>query len=513
MSRTRKALVATGFTYAQWLLTALSGLFLTRFLIRALGQDLYGTWLATGSLLGYAGLADLGILGVMPWLFAEAEGAGDTAKIRKLLSHGLAAGAAGGLLYLIVALCVWSLLPQLLHLSLSDRETLRGPVLAMSVVTAIGYPMRLLSSLRLGLQDYAFMGSVGIAQTLLGLAIVVALTEGGAGLFGVALGAAVPPLVTGALALGRTLYSNPELLAGWVRLRWSSLTPIVTSGSGQWLGSMGWQLASASDGAVIAYLGHRSLVTSFTVTAGLGLTLMRLSWALPDSSSVGLAQLNAEGRTERVTKVVGALVRVHLLAAGLIACGVLAGNLGFVSVWIGRDLYGGALLNCALAINLIALSLVHGLMVPVAVLGRRLTVGLLTLLNGVLHIGLALILGHAWGLSGVAAATFLSALLTTIPAGLKMLAAITSLSVREIALRIAGPWVRRLVPCCGVALLANWAPTLTVAKDVDPRGVTALSLLAGAVVGIMYLLIMRPLMRDLPLSPGIRRLFVALRLA
>src|SRR5262249_1932783 len=66
MSRRRNALVATSFTYIQWGLAVLTGLFLTRFLVGSLGQALYGTWLATGALFAYASLADLGILGVMP---------------------------------------------------------------------------------------------------------------------------------------------------------------------------------------------------------------------------------------------------------------------------------------------------------------------------------------------------------------------------------------------------------------------------------------------------------------
>ena len=202
MSRRRKTLIASSFTYAQWGLTAFVGLFLTRFLIRTIGQDLYGTWLATGALLAYASLADLGILGVMPWLFAEADGAKDSGRMRSLLAHGLAASLAGGLVYLGAAVCLWKLVPTMLHLSVVDREALRGPVIAMVTVTSIGYPLRLFAALRLGLQDYSFMGVSGFAQTLLSLAIVVGLTLLGSGLYGIAVGAAVPGVLVGMAALG-----------------------------------------------------------------------------------------------------------------------------------------------------------------------------------------------------------------------------------------------------------------------------------------------------------------------
>jgi len=513
MSRTRKALVASGFTYAQWVLTALAGLLLTRFLIRTLGREVYGTWLATSALLGYAGLADLGILGVMPWLFAEADGANDGARMRKLVGHGLAAGVAGGAGYLFVALCAWVLLPAVLHVSPAELDSLRGPVIAMSLVTAIGYPLRFFGALRSGLQDFAFMGTVGIVQTLLTVGLVVEVTRLGAGLYGVALGAALPPLIGGLIALARTASRNQEFLQGWPRLRWVSLQPLLKSGMGQWLGSVGWQLAFASDGVIIAFLGHRELVPVYVVTSRLPLTLLQISWALPDSTAVGLAQLNAEGRQDRVAEVFAVLVRFHLITAGLIACGVLASNFGFVGTWVGLDLYGGATLNSVLALDVIALSVAHGFMVPLAVLGRRLSVGLLTLLNGISHILLALFFGRAWGLPGVALGTTLSALLTTIPGGIRMFAQVTSRTMRESAWKIAGDWSLRIAPCFLLAVIPNVLFTRTnVVGRLGSHPALLGSLITGVLTGMIYLAIMRPLLRFLPLSARIRRVFVALRL-
>jgi len=513
MSRRRKALVATAFTYTQLLVTAITGLFLTRYLIRLLGQNVYGTWLATAALLGYAALADLGILGVMPWLFAEADGAKDAARMRSLLVHGLASAVVGGAIYLVVAACVWKVLPGLLHLSSPATETLRGPVIAMSCVTAIGYPTRLFAALRLGLQDYSFMGSLGIAQTLLNLFLVVGLSPMMGGLYAVALGASVPPIVIGTLSLARTMSRNQDLLHDWPALHWSSLRPIMSSGAGQWLGSLGWQLAFASDAVVIGYLGHRDLIPMFDVTSRLGLTLMRLSWVFPDSASVGLAQLRAESASERSGHVVATLLRFHLLTAGLVACGILAANFGFVTTWVGHDLFGGAVLNGWFALDVLVLSVVHGLLVPVAVFGRRVTVGTLTLLNGGLHIGFALVLGRLWGLAGVAAATSVSAMVTTMPSGVKMLTEMTSLTMRTVLHRVGGPWLLRMMPCCGLAIAAGWAFTdAGFEARVGRNGAVVASLLVGAVVGVIYLVVMRPVMRELPFGPRLQSALAALHL-
>src|SRR5262249_39567466 len=156
--------------------------------------------------------------------------------------------------------------------------------------------------------------------------------------------------------------------------------------------------------------------------------LMQLSWVLPDSSMVGLAQLNAEGGRARIAEVVEGLLRFHLFTAGLIACGLLAGNAGFVAAWVGHSYFGGAGLNLVFALDVIVLSTVHGLVVPVGALGRRMTIGLLTAANGLVHIALALMLGRGLGLAGVALATAASGLLTTLPAGLLLLSRMTTLT-------------------------------------------------------------------------------------
>ena len=339
------------------------------------------------------------------------------------------------------------------------------------------------------------------------------LTLVGSGLYGIAVGAAVPGVLVGMAALGRTIARDRALLIGWPALRSSALRPIILSGTGQWLGSLGWQLASASDAVVLAYLGYRELVPVFVVTSRLGLTLMQLSWTLPDSTSVGLAQLKAEGQEQRTTDVIRSLLQFHLLAAGLVACGCLAANFGFVSAWVGQDLYGGASLNATIALGVVALSVVHGLMVPVAVLGRRMTTGLVTLLNGAVHVVLAVAFGRVWGLTGVALATVVSALVTTIPVGLAMLTAETRLRLRDVAMGIVLPWLWRALPCAAVAAIAGWAMMRPdVAGRIGNHGALLAGLVAGTIAGGTYLLGMRRIMRELPFGPRLRRALGTLRL-
>ena len=74
MSRTHRASIAASFAYLQFALSIVVGVGLVPFVLHRVGERLYGFWLASGEVLAYAAMADLGVMGVVPWLIAEADG-------------------------------------------------------------------------------------------------------------------------------------------------------------------------------------------------------------------------------------------------------------------------------------------------------------------------------------------------------------------------------------------------------------------------------------------------------
>lgn len=505
MSLRRNALVAASFAYLQAVLAFSANLFVTRMLLRVLGTDLYGLWLATGGLLAYAALADLGVFGAMPWLIAEADGEKNLAQKRNLIGHGLLAGGIAAGAYVVVAGSLWFLLPALVHLNESDQAVLSGPIQLIIGVTALGYPLRFFSALRAGLQDFKFVGAWNLIGTLLNAALTYTLLRCGFGLYAAAIASVVPPVLVDVACLVRTARREPELLHDLERPRLGRLRPILASGAGSWLWALGWKLALGADAILLAYLGYRHLVASFTITSRLGLTLMHLSWALPDSGSIGLAHLSGAGSRSRTTEVVRALLRLHLLPAGAIACALLASNAAFVHVWVGSELYAGARLNALLGLGIVAISVAHGLAVPPLILGSRLRVGAASLVHGLAHIALGLVLGHWFGLLGIAAATVTSSLLTTAPIGMRLLSLHTDITPRNVIRTLLWPWAVRLLPCATLALFIGWAAQYLPWTQTGTVGPLLFGGAAAATTVAIYLWATRAMLRELPLGPRLER--------
>jgi O-antigen/teichoic acid export membrane protein len=503
MSRHRRALISAAFTYGQWALSIVTGLVVTRLLLEQLGRAVYGMWTASAALIACAGFAELGLFAVLPWLIAESDGKKDDARIRSLLSQGLFLGAAVSVIFLMVAAGLYLALPHILHLSQGDLALLFRPLLVMVLLSALLFPLKVFNAALTGLQDVSFVGGIGVLQVTLNMVLTFCLTSLGHGLYGLALGTVLPTVAGSLLALWRTAQTRPDLLRQWQRPRLAECAPFVSGGLAGWMGTVGWQLAAAMDGVIIGYVGNVALVPVFSVTARLGLSLMQMAWTLPNSALVGLAQLKGEGAVERIREVVSALVRLHLLLAGGIVLVLLSLNATFVSLWVGPGMFGGTALNLSLALNVVVTSLVQSLVVPIAVLGMRMPIGLATLFNGLVHIGLAIPLGHTFGLQGIALATLISALVTSLPVGVRLIGKAAGLSARTLLLDAVLPWAARCAPLATLAFFLGYSGRTS---SFAVRGILTFFL------GLVYLWAMRPLYRAFPFGPRLRRSLEMVRL-
>jgi O-antigen/teichoic acid export membrane protein len=498
MSRIRKAAITAAFTYGQFAVAILSGIVLVPLTLHYIGARSWGLWLATGELLGYAGMTDLGILGVLPWLLAEADGRKDRETMRRLIGHGVWIGGCVALVYVGVAASLWAVLPSVLRLTDADRVMVGAPFATLVIANALNHPFRVFRAALGGLQDAWFNGLLSIFHTALTLSITIVLMMKGYGLYALALGAALPPLLIFTLSFARLKSTTPDLMWGWTRPSFADARLLLTNGTGVWLSTIGWQLLAASNAIVITFLGHPQWVPIYSCTAKLSLLTTQLTWVTPDSALVGLAQLHGERQgPDRLRHVVLMMLRLHLLLGGAALCGLLAFNPGFVTQWVGAEFFGGRPLNALLALGVVLYSLVHGLITMASVVGNRLKVGLLTLVNGAVQTVLALAFGRWWGLEGIAVAGLVAAFCTSVPMGLLLLRPATNVTAGAFARDLLGPWLVRATP---LVLLSAIAGVFYQSLGLVLSGCIAALILAA------YVRVMRPLYVGLPLGRWADRL-------
>jgi O-antigen/teichoic acid export membrane protein len=503
VSRTRKAGILAIFGYAQFALGFVSGIVLIPLILKKVGAQNYGLWLACGDLLAYSAMIDIGVLNILPWIIAERDGRKDRDAIKKLIGNGLAVATIIGAVYFSIAIALWNFAASLANLDQSQRAMMSGPILFLIIGTAISFPMRTFYSALMGLQDVLFSGIVSVAQWTLNICMVLFMLIKGYGLYALAASAIVPTLAASIACLIRLGAIAPDLLRGWGRPSFSSVSYLTKEGVGAWLGSFGWRMVSASNSIIIVSIGSAELAVIYACTAKLGEVLMQMAWMLPDSGLLGLAQLAGEGRPERVSEVVLSMLRMLLITAGGVACVILFFNPNFVSLWVGPEKFGGFALNAFLAANVIGLSLTHGLIVPAAVLGSRLQAGVLTLAQGGAYLMIAVPLGHFFGLPGVAAANVIISFALAIPVGIRILYKRAQLSSSDLWKEAIAPWLARI----SIFLIAGAA----IGRLMPARIMWATLALAPA-IGVLYIWHMRPLYKELPLPSVVKPFLIKMRL-
>lgn len=484
MSRTVRASIAAGFSYAHVGISVVAGLWLIPFTLQHVGARAYGLWLASGELLAYAGLAELGVLVTLPWLVAQADGQADRARVRLLVSTGAVAAAISAVAYAALAVLLWTQLPRVLQLGDAERSSVQGPLLIVAVAGCFSHPLRAFSAVLAGLQDVRFNGFVSLANWSIGFVLAVSLLMSGHGLYALAVAAAVPPLLSGAAAAVRLRAIAPDLLREWPRPRVADVRRLFVEGAGAWMGGWGWRLVAASDSLVLAALGRPAEVAALACTSKLAQAMIQLSWIPCDNGLIGLAQLSAEGQSRRLRDALVVMVRVYLALAGAVACVIVAVNPAFVRQWVGPEMFAGMTANALLAALAIAMSFGHAVAVVPSVLGRRLDIGIATLACGVLHLGLAWGLGSRFGITGILAAGVISHGVVFSALAWKPFTRATGTTQFSLLSDVLSPWALRLAPMLVLALAVQrfmGTPSLP------------LTISTGALLGTIVLFYMRPL--------------------
>lgn len=489
MSRTHRASIAASFAYLQFALSIVVGIALVPFVLHRVGERLYGYWLASGEVLAYAAMADFGVMGVVPWIIAEADGRRDRAAIQRTMSTAACAAVVVSAIYVVLVVVLWHMAPVVLGLAPADRAAIARPLAIIACATAIVLPLRVAGSTLNGLQDVKFYGSVSTAMWGLDLVLTVGLLLKGYGLYALALGAAVPSLVSAVVMTLRLRIVAPDLMRHWPMPSAAEIARLFREGFGAWMGAWGWRLSVATDAIVLASLGHPVWITMLAMTAKLGQMMTQMSWVPGDSSLVGLAQLSGERRPERLREAVAAVFRVYLALAGGAACILLAVNGAFVRSWVGAHLFGGGGLNAVLAVLIVVSTLTHALAAVISALGRRLLVGLATLVSGALQVGLAFALGRRFGLIGIPLASLCAQSVVLVPMLMPALAERTGLSLPRFLHDVCRPWAARSGP-----LLAGGALFGALALRLPFPG----AIVTGGLIGLAYAWFARPLILGYP---------------
>ena len=498
MSRSKRFASSVILAYAYQAVLLVTGLWLTPFLLRHLGQHDYGLWLMGLQLLSYLMLTDFGIIGLLPRTVAYATGrAGsvkDAADLPELIGQTAVIVLWQTVAVAIGASLIWMFLPM-------KWAGLRGPLGLMMMAFTLFFPLRIFAATLEGLQEQAYVTRAIMMAWCASTAVNVVAVLAGFGLYSLAIGSVLSQAVTTAVCVYRLRTRYRGVLPS--RLPRTKLSDAIPQlGRGFWLSAsqIGVALMYGSDVLILGKVMGPSAAVPYSCTGKLAGVLGNQPQLLMQTAVPGLSELRAGSTKEKLYEVTMSLAQGMMLISGLLFCVVLVVNQGFVDWWVGVERYAGFTLTCLILVQVLARHFNLTLAYSLFCFGYERRLAITTLFDGTMTALSIWLLTARFGYLGAAAGSLSGVFLVSIPVNLIGLMKELGIPAGDL-LKPLLPWSWRFVVSIGVCL--------GLVKVWNPHTVLQ-CILAAALVSVVYIAILAKTTLATPLGQLLRNLTMQL---
>lgn len=185
-SKARKLVKGSILGTVNFFANALAGLVLMPFIVHALGDRMYGLWMIVGSMLGFYGLFDFGLVFAVQRYMSRAIGKEDYDETNKFVNTSFFLYAIIGFVILFLLVIV-SVFAPLLVKNFAEINLFRSILIVLGLSVAIGFPMRVFSGVLISHIRYDLYNSIELFMILSRVILVIVFLSMGYGILALAL--------------------------------------------------------------------------------------------------------------------------------------------------------------------------------------------------------------------------------------------------------------------------------------------------------------------------------------
>lgn len=383
------------------------GFFMSPFLIRQLGDPVYGVWVLISSLIGYLGLLDLGFSPSIVKGVAEHRARGDDEAINRLATGGLIIFGVLGIICLVLSSVVALCFNRLFHTPLND-SAIACIVFIIGLDIAISFPASVFAAVLRGYERYDLYAAATTLTVIARSVLVVFFVLRGHGLLALA-------IITFFLDMARLVYLircayrlNPAFRIGREHFHRESMRGLPTSSAYFFLISIGTQLNFFTDTVVIGLFFSTASVTIYFIANRLVTYLRELVMEMVGVLMPAMTNLHTTQDKTRLTELHVLSTKYTLLIALPIAGVLLILGDVFITLWVGSGYTESILLLRILTVAVVASLAISPTERVLMGSGQHKVVARFTIVQAVINLLLSLLLVKPLGLVGVALATMTS---------------------------------------------------------------------------------------------------------
>ncbi len=405
----RRLTLNSASNFARYVLSMGIAFFLTPYIVRSLGDSLYGFWILLLSFVGYASILEMGVQPAVVKLVGQYRAIGDMEKLRALVTAAFLFFLA---VSVIAAVLVVTLAPGLVQRYIEDLQQLehaRWLFAAIALEAVVMYMNYLTTGILYGWQHYHLKNLIDAGGWILNAAVVLLLLPrfGLLAVVGAKLAMDVGILVASAIAVHRIF---PEFRFRFGEVRRENFSELIGFGGQVFLSATTTRIATHAQPVIISTVLSSAATAFYAIPVKLIDYARQITWALTAGFMPAFSEL--ESRQEKDTLREIYLSSTRFLFLALLPMGVLLFVFGgpFVGAWIGPEYQEkGQVVLWFLAGAVLLESfqpLLWRFFIGVGHLGVLVrvsaAVSLLTVVTSIVFV-------HLWGIDGVAASVFLGA--------------------------------------------------------------------------------------------------------
>ncbi len=436
VSRRRSTLIYLAFNYLALGLLIVQGVVLVPTYLRHIDVAVYGAWLATGNVVSYFGVLDLGLNTVLIQRVAHVYGSSDLRTLARVIATGGWLMRRLALLPLLLGLVLAPLIPRLVGISGPDSTSLAWGFAAAGASTSLMFLTGFAAAVLVGLQRQVVSGFIALFGTGSGILFTLWCLYRGLGVLAIPLGLLMRAAIMAAGTLAWMQMIVRRLLPRGPNPRDPAETRALLRPSlSMFAASVCTVLATQSDALVVAVSRDPVLSAQFTITRKSADVMALFATHIANSVMPGLAHLRGSGDSARMQRFVTLSLKVSSAVALVGMGGVLLLNHSFVNLWVGGSLWGGAGLTFLFCVGGMLQVLTSALFSLLVAYGEIVGTSKARIWEAVVRLPLAYALGGRFGMLGVAVAAVLGALPTTVALQAKQLASTLGIPLGAAVLR------------------------------------------------------------------------------
>lgn len=337
-------------SYVNLLISCITPFFYTPIMLGILGQEEYGLYSLSNSVIGYLNLLNFGMGTAVIRYITRARTAGDTDGVRRFL--GLFFAIYSGLAVLVLA--GGAVLIQLSGtvfgkgLSAAEIEKLHILLIIMSVHTAISFPLGVYSSVAVAYERYVYNKLICIAETLLTPVINLVILYAGYGAVGIT-AVGLPICILNALLYGFYCAKRLHIYPVFNNMPVYILKELVGFCTFVFLSSIVDMLYWATDKVLIGAILGTAAVAVYNIGGTFTSILQNMAHAISSVFSTRINMMVAKDAPRKeISELLTRVGRLQYLIVSLILSGYITFGQVFLHLWVGdsyRDAYWIALMT------------------------------------------------------------------------------------------------------------------------------------------------------------------------